>query len=190
MVFSGYLHSSSAYFVLPSNSLRLWLPVPRLLWSYLVQTSFILWLRTTLMGFGISFRTRLRMVPSLDLLGNCCCRKILRMIGSFPSLFRRSIRKLIACLPISGLLFLSVHLSTDDRQSYSPGVFLKLCIGFSRIRTVNWVPLSETIWLGTPYNLRMLSMYSCANLLRLYSVLTGINCATFVSRSTITLTLL
>jgi len=133
MVFFGYLHSSSAYFVLPSNSLRLWLPVPRLLWSYLGQTVFVLWLRSTLMGFGISFRTRLRMVPSSSLFSNCCCRRILWTIGSFPSLFHRSIRKLITCPLISGLPFLSVHWSRDDKQSYSLGVFPKLYVSSSRI---------------------------------------------------------
>ena len=128
-VFFGYPHSSSVYFVLPSNSLGLWLLVLQLPWSCLGQIGFFLKPRTTLMGFGISFHTRLRMVPSLNLLGNCCYSRILWMIGSFPSLFHRSICKLIACLPISSLLFLSIHLSADDRQSYSLGVFLKLCVG-------------------------------------------------------------
>ena len=126
-------HSSFVYSVLPSNSFRPWPLVPQLPWSCRGQIGFFLRLRTTLMGFGISFHTRLRMVTSLGWLDNCCCKRILWMIGSFPSLFHRSIRKLIACLPISGLLFLSVHLSTDDRQSYSPVVFLRLYVGFSKI---------------------------------------------------------
>jgi hypothetical protein len=136
-VFSGYPHSSSIYFVLPLNSLGLWLHVPQLSWSYLGQTGFFLWLRTTLMGFGISFHTRLRMVPSSSLLDNCCCRRILWMIGSLPSLFHRSVRRLVTYLLIFGLLFLSVLRFADDRLSYNLGVFPKLYVGFSKIR--RWI---------------------------------------------------
>jgi hypothetical protein len=133
MVFSRYPHSSSVYFVLPLNSLRLWLHAPQLLWSYLAQTSFFLWLRTTLMGFGISFHTKLRMLPSLSLLNNCCCRRILRTIGCLPNLFHRSVRRLVMYLLISSLLFLSVLRFADDRLSYNLGMFPKLYVGFSKI---------------------------------------------------------
>jgi len=131
------LHTSFVYFGRPSNFLKLWPLVPQLPWSCRGQTCFFLQLWTTLMGFGFSFHTRLRMVTSSGWLDNCCCKRILRTIDSFPSLFHRSIRKLVACLQISGLLFLSVHLSVYDRQSYSPGVFLKLCVGFFRIE--RWI---------------------------------------------------
>ena len=133
-VFFGYLHRSSIYFVLPLNSLGPWLLVPRLPWSCRGQIGFFLWPRTTLMVFGISFHTRLRMAPSSSLLGNCCCSRIIWTIGSFPSLFHRSVRRLTTCLLIYGLLFLFVHRFVDDRPIYNLRVSLKLYVSFSKIR--------------------------------------------------------
>jgi hypothetical protein len=56
------------------------------------------------------------------------------MIGSLPSLFHRSVRRLITYLLIFGLLFLSILRFADDRLSYNLGVFPKLYVGFSKIK--------------------------------------------------------
>src|SRR6266542_1575250 len=51
---------------------------------------------------------------------------------------------------------------------------------------VNWVPLSDTIFLGTPCKHTILVMYNSASFGPWYVSLTGMKWATLVRRSTIT----
>ena len=137
MAFIGCLHNSFVCFVLFSNSLRPWLLALHLSWSYLGQINFFLQPQTTLMGFNIFFHIMLQMVTSSSLLDNRCCRRTLWMTSPFPSLSHKWVRRLITCLPISGLPTLSIYQFADDRLNYNPDVFLMLCAGSSKI--VWWI---------------------------------------------------